>query len=117
MSKTITIDEDEFMDIMVKTSAELANGLGDVLKFGTFCTIAHKKIFGKTDENNIDENNTEAPFKVGDKVFVTGNEDDDNTFVNCVVTVVDVLDKGCKVFDGVKTQMIYFKNLRKVETP
>lgn len=112
MSKTITIDEDKFMDIMAKTSAELANGLGDVLKFGTFCTIAHKKIFGKTDENN-----TEAPFKVGDKVFVTDNEGDYNNLVNRVVTVVKVYDDdSCEVTDGTHEQTINFKNLRKVKT-
>lgn len=113
MSKTITIDEDKFFDIMSDTANKLANNVTDAIKFGTFCTIVHNKIFSKTTENKSE---SEAPFKVGDKVFVTDNEDDDNTFVNCVVTVVDVLDKGCKVFDGVKPQMIYFKNLRKVET-
>ena len=109
MSKTITINEDEFMDIMAKTSAELANGLGDVLKFGTFCTIVHKTIFGKTDED------TEAPFKVGDKVFVIDNKSDGNIFVNRVVTVINVDDYGrCKVTDGEREQTIHFKNLRKV---
>ena len=116
MSKTITIDENEFMDIMAKTSAELANGLGDVLKFGTFCVIVHKKIFGKTDENNTDED-TEAPFKYGDKVFVIDNEGDGNHFVNRVVTVVKVCDDdSCEVTDGGREQYVYFKNLRKVKT-
>ena len=117
MSKTITIDEDKFMDIMAKTSAKLANGLGDVLKFGTFCVIVHKKIFGKTDENNTDENNIKAPFKVGDKVFVIDNKSDGNKFVNRVVTVVKVYDlKRCEVTDGKCEQKVYFKNLRKVVT-
>ena len=112
MSKTITINEDEFIDIMAKTSAELANGLGDVLKFGTFCVIVHKKIFGKTDENN-----TEAPFKVGDTVYVTDNEGDGNKFVNRVVTVVKVYDDdSCDVTNGEHEQEVYFKNLRKVVT-
>ena len=111
MSKTITINEDEFMDIMAKTSAELANGLGDVLKFGTFCTIVHKTIFGKTDED------TEAPFKVGDKVFVIDNKSDGNKFVNRVVTVVKVYDlKRCEVTDGKCEQKVDFENLRKVVT-
>ena len=111
MSKTITINEDEFMDIMEKTSAELANGLGDVLKFGTFCVIVHKKIFGRTDENN-----TEAPFKSGDTVFVTDNDGDGNIFVNRVVTVINVDDYSrCEVTDGEHEQTIHFKNLRKVE--
>lgn len=111
MSKTITINEDEFMDIMAKTSAELANGLGDVLKFGTFCAIVHKKIFGKTDENN-----TEAPFKSGDTVFVIDNKSDGNVFVNRVVTVVKVHDDNCDVTNGIHEQTIHFKNLRKVKT-
>ena len=110
MSKTITIDEDEFMGIMAKTSAELANELADVLRFSTFCAIVHKKIFGKTDENN-----TKAPFKVGDKVFVIDNKSDGNIFVNRVVTVNKVYDDSCIVTDGECDQSICFKNLRKVE--
>ena len=112
MNKTITIDEDEFMDIMAKTSAELANGLGDVLKFGTFCTIVHNNIFSK----NVDDNN-EAPFKVGDKVFVIDNEGDNNHIVNQVVTVTKVTNNhDCYVTNGEHEQRIYFKNLRKVKT-
>lgn len=110
MSKTITIDEDKFMGIMAKTSAELANGLADVLRFSAFCAVVHKKIFGKTDENN-----TEAPFKAGDKVFVTDNEGDGNNFVNQVVTVTEVVvDDRCEVTNGEHEQEVYFKNLRKV---
>ena len=113
MSKTITINEDEFIDIMAKTSAELANGLDDVLKFGTFCVIVHKKIFGK-----IDDEDTEAPFKVGDMVFVTDNKGDNNHIVNQVVTVTKVTNNhDCYVTNGEHEQRIYFKNLRKVETP
>ena len=112
MKREITINEDEFMDIMVKTSAELANGLADVLRFSTFCAIVHKKILGKTDENN-----TEAHFKVGDTVQVTDNEGDYNNFVNRVVIVVKVYDgKWCGVTDGKSKQKVYFKNLRKVKT-
>ena len=111
MSKTITINEDEFMGIMAKTSAELANELADVLRFSAFCAIVHKKIFGETDED------TEAPFKSGDKVFVIDNKGDYNKFVNRVVTVVKVYDdKWCHVTDGKHDQKVCFKNLRKVVT-
>ena len=112
MSKTITIDEDEFMGIMAKTSAELANGLADVLRFSAFCAIVHKKIFGKTDENN-----TEAHFKVGDTVYVTDNEGDYNNLVNRVVTIVKIYDcNWCEITDGKCKQKVYVKNLRKVAT-
>ena len=109
MSKTITINEDEFIDIMAKTSAELANGLDDVLKFAIFCGEVHKALFG-------DDEDTEAPFKSGDGVFVTDNEGDGNKFVNRVVTVVKVYDlKRCEVTDGKCEQKVDFENLRKVE--
>ena len=109
MSKTITINEDEFIDIMAKTSAELANGLDDVLKFAIFCGEVHKALFG-------DDEDTKAPFKVGDKVFVIDNKSDGNKFVNRVVTVVKVYDlKRCEVTDGKCEQKVDFENLRKVE--
>ena len=108
MSKTITINEDEFIDIMAKTSAELANGLDDVLKFAIFCGEVHKALFG-------DDEDTEAPFKVGDKVFVIDNKSDGNKFVNRVVTVVKVYDlKRCEVTDGKWEQKVDFEDLRKV---
>lgn len=69
-----------------------------------------------TDEM-FDDTDTETQFKVGDKVFVIDNEEDDNCFVNQVVTITGVYDDGCRVFDGRKHQWIYFNNLRKVETP
>ena len=110
MSKTITINEDEFIDIMAKTSAELANGLDEVLKFAIFCGEVHKALFG-------DDEDTEAPFKVGDKVFVIDNKSDGNKFVNRVVTVVKVYDlKRCEVTDGKCEQKVDFENLRKVVT-
>ena len=110
MSKTITINEDEFIDIMAKTSAELANGLDDVLKFAIFCGEVHKALFG-------DDEDTEAPFKSGDTVFVIDNKSDGNKFVNRVVTVVKVYDlKRCEVTDGKCEQKVDFENLRKVVT-
>ena len=110
MSKTITINEDEFIDIMAKTSAELANGLDDVLKFAIFCGEVHTALFGGDED-------TETPFKSGDTVFVIDNEGDCNTFVNHIVIIVEVYDcKWCKVTDGDYEQKVYFKNLRKVVT-
>ena len=110
MSKTITINEDDFFDIMTDTATKLSNSVTDAIKFGTFCTIVHNKIFSKTAENK-----TEAPFKSGDAVFVTSNEGDGNKFVNRVVTVIKVDDYDrCEVTDGEHEQRIYFKNLRKV---
>ena len=112
MSKTITINEDEFIDIMAKTSAELANGLDDVLKFAIFCGEVHKALFG-------DDEDTEAPLKSGDAVFVTDNEGDGNTFVNQIVKVLKVDNQMdlCVVGNEHKIQDVYFKNLRKVKTP
>ena len=111
MSKTITIDEDKFIDILGSTSAKFCKTGLDILKFAIFCGEVHTALFG-------DDEDTEAPFKVGDTVFVTDNEDDGNKFVNRVVTVVKVYDgKWCEVTDGKCEQKVYFKNLRKVETP
>lgn len=69
-----------------------------------------------TDEM-FDDTDTETQFKVGDKVFVIDNEEDDNCFVNQVVTITGVYDDGCRAFNGRKHQWIHFNNLRKVETP
>lgn len=114
MSKTITIDEDKFIDILGSTSARFCKNELDVLKFAIFCGEVHTAIFG---DNDIDIN-IKAPFKSGDTVFVIDNECDYNNFVNRVVTVVKVDDYGrCEVTDGKCEQKIYFKNLRKVETP
>ena len=108
MSKTITIDEDKFIDILGSTSAKFCKTEFDILKFAIFCGKVHTALFG-------DDEDTKAPFKVGDTVFVTDNEGDGNTFVNRVVTVVKVYDdKWCSAMDGKHVQKVYFKNLRKV---
>ena len=110
MSKTITIDEDKFIDILGSTSAKFCKTKLDILKFAIFCGEVHTVLF------DADED-TEAPFKAGDKVFVIGNEGDYNKFVNRVVTVVKVYDdKWCHVTDGKHDQKVCFKNLRKVKT-
>ena len=111
MSKTITIDEDKFIDILGSTSAKFCKTELDILKFAIFCGKIHTALFG-------DDEDTEAPFKSGDTVFVTDNERDGNKFVNRVVTVVKVYDDdSCEVSDGTHEQTINFKNLRKVKTP
>ena len=111
MSKTITIDEDKFIDILGSTSAKFCKTELDILKFAIFCGEVHKALFG-------DDEDTEAPFKVGDKVFVIDNKSDGNIFVNRVVTVNkaydDIYDDSCIVTDGECEQTINFKNLRKV---
>ena len=108
MSKTITIDEDKFINILSSTSAKFCKSELDILKFAIFCDKVHTALFG-------DDEDTEAPFKSGDAVFVTDNEGDGNKFVNRVVTVVKVYDDdSCEVTDGTHEQTINFKNLRKV---
>ena len=110
MSKTITIDEDKFIDILGSTGAKFCKTELDILKFAIFCGEVHKALFG-------DDEDTEAPFKVGDKVFVIDNKSDGNKFVNRVVTVVKVYDlKRCEVTDGKCEQKVDFENLRKVVT-
>ena len=108
MSKTITIDEGKFIDILGSTSAKFCKTELDILKFAIFCGEVHTALFG-------DDEDTEAPFKVGDKVFVIDNKSDGNKFVNRVVTVVKVYDlKRCEVTDGKCEQKVDFENLRKV---
>ena len=110
MSKTITINEGKFIDILSSTSAKFCKTEFDVIRFASFCGAVHEALFG-------DDEDTEAPFKVGDTVFVTDNEGDGNKFVNRVVTVVKVYDdKWCHVTDGKHDQKVCFKNLRKVKT-
>ena len=110
MSKTITIDEDKFIDILGSTSAKFCKTELDILKFAIFCGEVHKALFG-------DDEDTEAPFKVGDKVFVIDNEGDYNNLVNRVVTIVKVYDlKWCEITDRKCKQKVYFENLRKVVT-
>ena len=107
MSKTITIDEDKFIGILGSTSAKFCKTELDILKFAIFCGEVHTALFGGDED-------TEAPFKAGDKVFVVDNKDDYNKFVNHVVTVVKVYDdKWCSAMDGKHVQKVYFKNLRK----
>ena len=110
MKREITIDEDKFIDILGSTSAKFCKTELDILKFAIFCGEVHTALFG-------DDEDTEAPFKVGDKVFVIDNKSDGNKFVNRVVTVVKVYnDDSCEVSDGTHKQTINFKNLRKVKT-
>ena len=121
MSKTITIDEDKFIDILASTSAKFCMTELNEMMFDIFCGEVHTALFGGDED-------TEAPFKAGDKypeahfkagdtVFVIDNEDDNNCFVNRVVTVVKVCDYDrCEVTDGECEQKVYFKNLRKVKT-
>ena len=118
--RTITINEREFADIMANTIVRFVDKypIGSCL-MTRFCAIVHTIIFesGKYETANTDTD-TEAPFKAGDKVFVIDNKGDSNKFVNRVVTVNKVLDEDkCEVTDGVREQYVYFKNLRKVETP
>ena len=113
MKREITIDEDKFIDILGSTSAKFCKTELDILKFAIFCGEVHKALFS-------DDEDTEAPFKVGDKVFVIDNKSDGNIFVNRVVTVNeaydDIYDDSCIVTDGKCEQTICFKNLRKVVT-
>ena len=110
MRKTVTINEDKFIDILGSTSAKFCKTELDVMRFAIFCGEVHTALFG-------DDEDTEAPFKVGDKVFVIDNEGDYNNLVNRVVTIVNVTDYNkCEVTDGEHEQRIYFKNLRKVVT-
>ena len=113
MKREITIDEDKFIDILGSTSAKFCKTELDILKFAIFCGEVHTALFGD-DEDNTEP---EAPFKVGDKVFVIDNKSDGNKFVNRVVTVVKVYDlKRCEVTDGKCEQKVDFENLRKVVT-
>ena len=110
MSKTITINEGKFIDILGSTSAKFCKTERDILKFAIFCGEVHKALFG-------DDEDTEAPFKSGDTVFVIDNKSDGNKFVNRVVTVVKVYDlKRCEVTDGKCEQKVDFENLKKVVT-
>ena len=110
MKREITIDEDKFIDILGSTSAKFCKTELDILKFAIFCGEVHTALFG-------DDEDTEAPFKSGDTVFVTDNEGDYNNLVNRVVTVIKVYDcNWCKVTDGKCEQKVYVKNLRKVKT-
>ena len=111
----ITITREEFHETLGTVMAELANTPLDVLLLAMFSAKAEMRFFGDKVEDNI---KPEAPFKVGDKVFVTDNEGDGNLFVNRVVTVNkaydDIYDDSCIVTDGECEQTINFKNLRKV---
>ena len=110
MRKTVTINEDKFIDILGSTSAKFCKTELDVMRFAIFCGEVHTALFG-------DDEDTEAPFKVGDAVFVTDNKSDGNCFVNRVVTVVKVYyDDSCEVTDGKCEQKVDFENLRKVKT-
>ena len=106
----ITITREEFHETLGTVMAELANTPLDVSLLAMFSAKVDMMFFGDKVED------TEAPFKSGDTVFVTDNDDDGNNFVNCVVTVINVDDYGrCEVTDGEHEQIIHFKNLRKVK--
>ena len=108
----ITITREEFHDTLAKVMADLANTPLDVLLFAMFSAKVEMRFFGDEVEDNSEP---EAPFKVGDKVFVIDNEGDCNNLVNRVVTIVKVYDcNWCEVTDGKCEQKVYFKNLRKV---
>ena len=110
----ITITREEFHETLGTVMAELANTPLDALLFAMFSAKTDMRFFGDKVEDNTD---TEAPFKVGDKVFVIDNKSDGNKFVNRVVTVVKVYDlKRCEVTDGKCEQKVDFENLRKVVT-
>lgn len=119
-NRTITINEREFADIMANTVVKFIDKypIGSCL-MTRFCAMVHTIIFesGKYETANTDTD-TDTPFKVGDKVFVTDNDGDGNIFVNRVVTVSeaydDIYDDSCIVTDGKCEQTINFKNLRKV---
>ena len=107
----ITITREEFHETLGTVMAELANTPLDVLLLAMFSAKAEIRFFG-------DDEDTEAPIKVGDMVFVTDNKGDNNHIVNQVVTVTKVTNNhDCYVTNGEHEQRIYFKNLRKVETP
>ena len=117
--RTITINEREFADIMANTIVRFIDKypIGSCL-MTRFCAMVHTIIFesGKYETANTDTD-TEAPFKVGDTVYVTDNEGDYNNLVNRVVTIVKIYDcNWCEITDGKCEQKVYFKNLRKVVT-
>ena len=110
----ITITREEFHETLGTVMAELANTPLDVLLLAMFSAKAEMRFFSDKVEDNTEP---EAPFKVGDKVFVIDNKSDGNKFVNRVVTVVKVYDlKRCEVTDGKCEQKVDFENLRKVVT-
>ena len=47
MSKTITIDEDKFIDILGSTSAKFCKTELDVMGFAIFCGEVHTALFGR----------------------------------------------------------------------
>lgn len=118
-NRTITINEREFADIMANTVVKFIDKypIGSCL-MTRFCAMVHTIIFesGKYETANTDTDiDTDTPFKVGDEVFVIGNEGDRNTVVNQVVTVLKIEDDDtCYVTNGDVEQWIYFTNLRKV---
>ena len=80
-----------------------------------FANLIAIDLFDKPDEAYTEN---EVPFEVGDTVFVIDNERDGNHFVNQVAKVKSVDSETCYVYNKENyTQNIYFKNLRKVETP
>ena len=117
--RTITINEREFADIMANTVVKFIDKypIGSCL-MTRFCAMVHTIIFesGKYETANTDTD-TEAPFKVGDTVYVTDNEGDYNNLVNRVVTIVKIYDcNWCEITDGKCDQNVCFKNLRNVKT-
>ena len=110
----ITIDEEKFDDILAKTTVEFAKDGVDIGILTAFCVAIKLRLYGCKKSSVI---KNDALFKSGDAVFVIDNEDDNNCFVNQIVTVVKVMvDDWCKVTDGECEQKVFFKNLRKVKT-
>ena len=110
----ITIDEEKFNDILAKTTVEFAKDGVDIGILTAFCVAIKLRLYGCKKSSVI---KNDAPFNVGDTVFVIDNKGDNNKFVNQVVTVVKVMvDDWCEVTDGIHEQTIHFKNLRKVKT-
>ena len=117
--KEISITREEFRDTLCEIVGEFMKSPLDVIMLSIFSAKAETAFFG--DDNEAEQIEAACTDKtkaiVLNIVFVIDNEEDDNCFVNQVVTITEVYDDGCRVFDGRKHQCIYFNNLRKVETP
>ena len=110
----ITIDEEKFDDILAKTTVEFAKDGVDIGILTAFCVAIKLRLYGCKKSSVI---KNDAPFNVGDTVFVIDNKGDNNKFVNRGVTVMKVCDwNWWKVTDGKCEQKVYVKNLRKVVT-
>lgn len=111
----ITIDKEKFNDILAETTVNFAKNGADIGILTAFC-VAIKLRLNICEKSFAMKN--DAPFNVGDTVFVIDNDGDDNCIVNQLVTVTEVdCDKECCTVENNKImQVVDFKNLRKVET-